>query len=150
MIKMGAIIFAFLYKYFFAIILTYVVGMFSKALIKDFGNDRATKIKETILSAMLWAEEQFGIGNGTQKWEEAWKKIRELLAVQGITLSTSEIPVVETLMKANVPQINAITYSALPEADLQVRKIKNRTPEAILLIEELKKKYTDQPPVEVN
>jgi hypothetical protein len=142
---MAAIIFAFVYKYFFAIILTYVVGMFSKALIKDFGNDRATKIKETILSAMLWAEEQFGIGNGTQKWEEAWKKIRELLAVQGITLSTSEIPVVETLMKSNVPQINAITYSALPEADLQVRDIKNRSPEATLLIEKLKEKYPPKP-----
>jgi hypothetical protein len=142
---MGSIIFAFVYKYFFAIILTYVVGMFSKALIKDFGNDRADKIKKTILSAMLWAEEQFGIGNGTQKWEEAWKKIRELLAVQGITLTTEEVPVVETLMKSNVPQINAITYSALPEADLQVREIKNRTPEATLLIEKLEEKYPPKP-----
>lgn len=142
---MIATIFAFVYKYFFAIILTYVVGMFSKVLIKDFGNDRAAKIKETILSAMLWAEEQFGIGNGNQKWEKAWAKIRELLQAQGITLSTSEIPVVETLMKSNVPQINAITYSALPEADLQVRDIKNRTPEATLLIEELKKKYPPKP-----
>lgn len=138
---MAAIIFAFIYKYFFAALLTFVVGMFSKALIKDFGNDRATKIKETILSAMLWAEEQFGIGNGTQKWEEAWKKIRELLAVQGITLSTSEIPVVETLMKSNVPQINAITYSTLPEKALLDRKIINRTPEFKAMIEELKKKY---------
>lgn len=138
---MATIIFNFIYKYFFAALLTFVVGMFSKALIKDFGNDRATKIKETILSAMLWAEEQFGIGNGTQKWEEAWKKIRELLAVQGITLSTSEIPVVETLMKSNVPQINAITYSTLPEKALLDRKIINRTPEFKAMIEELKKKY---------
>jgi hypothetical protein len=136
---MGAVIFAFLYKYFFVIILTYIVGMFSKALIKDFGNDRATKIKETILSAMLWAEEQFGIGNGNQKWEEAWKKIRELLAVQGITLSTSEIPVVETLMKSNVPKINAITYSALPKEALQDRV--NRTPEVAAMIDKLKEKY---------
>lgn len=138
---MATIIFNFIYKYFFAALLTFVVGMFSKALIKDFGNDRATKIKETILSAMLWAEEQFGIGNGNQKWEEAWKKIRELLAVQGITLSTSEIPVVETLMKSNVPQINAITYSTLPEKALLDRKIINRTPEFKAMIEELKKKY---------
>jgi len=143
---MAAIIFAFVYKYFFAALLTFVVGMFSKALIKDFGNDRATKIKETILSAMLWAEEQFGIGNGTQKWEEAWKKIRELLQAQGITLSTSEIPVVETLMKSNIPKINAITYSALPEEALQVRKIKGISPEAKLLVEELKKKHPDLPP----
>jgi len=140
---MATIIFAFVYKYFFAALLTFVVGMFSKALIKDFGNDRATKIKETILSAMLWAEEQFGIGNGNQKWEEAWKKIRELLAAQGITLKAEETSYVKDLMKSNVPQINAITYSALPEADLQVRDIKNRTPEATLLIEELKKKYPE-------
>jgi hypothetical protein len=140
---MAAIIFAFVYKYFFGIIIVYVVGMFSKALIKQFGNDRATKIKETILSAMLWAEEQFGIGNGDQKWEEAWKKIREMLEAQGITLKAEETSYVKDLMKSNVPQINAITYSALPEADLQVRDIKNRTPEAILLIEELKKKYPE-------
>ena len=144
---MAAIIFAFMYKYFFAIILTYVVGMFSKALVKKFGADRATAIKETILSAMLWAEQEFGIGHGSQKWEEAWKKIIELLAVQGITLTTEEVPVVETLMKSNIPGINAKTYSALPEEVLQVREIKGISPEAKLLVEELKKKHSSEPTV---
>ena len=136
---MGEVIFAFVYKYFFAIIITYVVGMFTKSLVKQFGNDRTQKIKDTILSAMLWAEQEFGLGTGNQKWEEAWKKIRELLQVQGITLSTSEIPVVETLMKANVPQINVITYSALPKEALQDRV--NRTPEVAAMIEKLKEKH---------
>ena len=140
---MAAIIFAFIYKYFFVALLTFVVSMFSKALIKDFGNDRATKIRAAIVSAMLWAEEQFGIGNGNQKWEEAWKKIKELLEAQGITLKPEEVPVVETLMKAKVPEINAITYSTLPEEALQIRKIKQRSPEATLLVEELKKKYPE-------
>jgi hypothetical protein len=141
MIKMAAIIFAFMYKYFFAIILTYVVGMFSKALVKKFGADRATAIKETILSAMLWAEQEFGIGHGNQKWEAAYKKIIELLQAQGITLTTSELPVVETLMKSNIPGINAKTYSAVPKEVLQVREIKGLSPEARLLVEELKEKH---------
>jgi hypothetical protein len=144
---MLAIIFGFIYKYLFDVIIVFVVGMFSKALIKDFGNDRATKIKEAILSAMLWAENQFGIGNGGQKWEAAYKKIIELLQVQGITLKTEEIPVVETLMKSNVPKINAITYSALPEEALQVRKIKDISPESKLLVEKLKEKYPPKPTV---
>jgi len=138
---MVAIIFAFVYKYFFAIILTYVVGMFSKALVKKFGADRATVIKETILSAMLWAEQEFGIGHGNQKWEAAYKKIVELLQAQGIFLTTEEVPVVETLMKSNIPEINAKTYSALPKEVLQVREIKGISPEAKLLVEKLKEKY---------
>ena len=145
---MPLLIFNFIYKYFFAALMTFVVGMFSKALAKQFGNDRATKIKEAILSAMLWAEEEFGLGTGKEKWEEAWKKIRELLEAQGITLSTNETSTVEILMQANVPQINAITYSALPKEALQVREIKGISPEAKLLIEKLKEKYPDQPPVE--
>ena len=144
---MVAIIFAFVYKYFFAIILTYVVGMFSKALVKKFGADRATAIKETILSAMLWAEQEFGIGHGNQKWEAAYKKIIELLQVQGIILTTEELPVVETLMKSNIPGINAKTYSAVPKEVLEVREIKGISPEAKLLIEELKKKHSSEPTV---
>jgi hypothetical protein len=138
---MAAVIFAFIYKYFFAIILTYVVGMFSKALVKKFGADRATAIKETIVSAMLWAEQEFGIGHGSQKWEAAYKKIVELLQVQGIILTTEEVPVVETLMKSNIPEINAKTYSALPKEVLQSREIKGISPEAKLLVDKLKEKY---------
>jgi len=145
---MPLLIFNFIYKYFFAALMTFVVGMFSKALAKQFGNDRAAKIKEAILAAMLWAEQEFGLGTGKEKWEEAWKKIRELLQAQGITLKPDEIATVEVLMKSNVPQINAITYSALPKEALQVREIKGISPEAKLLIEKLKEKYPNQPPVE--
>jgi hypothetical protein len=115
--------------------------MFSKALVKKFGADRATAIKETILSAMLWAEQEFGIGHGNQKWEAAYKKIIELLQAQGITLTTEELPIVKTLMKSNIPGINAKTYSAVPKEVLQVREIKGLSPEAKLLVEKLKEKY---------
>ena len=40
-----------------------------------WGNDRAETIKEALLTAMLWAEEEFGIGHGDEKWEEAWNKL---------------------------------------------------------------------------
>ncbi|MDD3641649.1 MAG: hypothetical protein PHE00_07700, partial [Atribacterota bacterium] len=33
------------------------------------GNDRAETIKKALLTAMLWAEEEFGIGQGDKKWE---------------------------------------------------------------------------------
>ena len=145
---MALVIFNFIYKYFFAALMTFIVGMFSKALVKQFGNDRANKIKEAILAAMLFAEEQFGLGHGNEKWEAAWKKIVELLQAQGINLTTTETSTVETLMKSNVPKINAITYSALPKEALQVRKIKGISPEAKLLIEKLKEKYPNQLPTE--
>lgn len=138
---MPTIIFNFIYKYFFAALMTFIVGMFSKALVKQFGNDRADKIKEAILAAMLWAEQEFGLGTGSQKWEEAWNKIAELLAAQGITLNPEEVPIVETLMESNVPKINAITYSALPKEALLERKISIRTPETIEMVNKLKKKY---------
>jgi len=138
------IIFAFVYKYFFTALITFGVAMFSKYLIKQFGNDRATKIKETILAAMLWAEQEFGLGTGSEKWEEAWKKIRELLLTQGITLTTDETSTVETLMKANVPQINALVYSALPEKALQERAV--RSTEVTNTIAKLKEKYASTNP----
>lgn len=136
---MTATIFAFVYKYFFTALITFAVAMFSKSLVKQFGNDRATKIKETILAAMLWAEQEFGVGTGNKKWEEAWKKIIELLGVQGITLTANETSTVETLMKANVPQINSVVYSALPDKALEERKV--RSVEVTKIINNLKDKH---------
>lgn len=138
---MLAIVFGFLYKYFFDAVIVFVVGMFSKALIKEFGNDRATKIKETILAGMLWAEEQFGLGSGNQKWTEAWQKIIKLLKDQGITLKQKEISYVTDLMKSNIPDINAITYNSLPEEAKLARDIKIGSPDTKALIDELRKKY---------
>jgi hypothetical protein len=59
---------------------------------------------------MLWAEEELGIGNGNQKWEEAWKKLIEILADKKIQLKKSEEKAVKTMMKANVGKINQQTY----------------------------------------
>ena len=141
---MTAIIFAFVYKYFFTALITFGVAMFSKYLIKQFGNDRATKIKETILAAMLWAEQEFGLGTGSEKWEEAWKKIIELLSAAGITLTATETTTVETLMQANVPKINSIVYSALPEKAKQERAV--RKLETTELINKLKEKNASTNP----
>jgi len=140
---MALVIFNFIYKYFFAALVTYVVGMLTKALAKQFGNDRAAKIKEAILAAMLWAEQELGLGTGKEKWEEAWKKIRELLEAQGITLTTNETSTVEVLMQANVPRINALTYSALPEEVKQIRAA--RSAEVTSIINKLKEKYATKP-----
>jgi hypothetical protein len=74
------------------------------------GEERASTIKEAILTAMLWAEEELGIGNGNQKWEEAWKKLIEILADKKIQLRRSEEKAVKTMMKANVGKINQQTY----------------------------------------
>ena len=134
-------IFGFIYKYFFDAILVFAVGMFSKALINQFGNERGQKIKETILAGMLWAEEQLGLGNGNEKWKIAWEKIEELLGQQGITLKRKEISYVSSLMKSNIPEINSITYSALPEAAVMARNIKTSSSSTKLLIDLLKEKY---------
>jgi len=77
------------------------------------GEDRASTIKEAILSAMLWAEEELGIGNGNQKWEIAWQKLIEILEDKNISLRKSEEKAVKTMMKANVGKINQQTYDAL-------------------------------------
>jgi hypothetical protein len=138
---MLAIVFGFLYKYFFDAVIVFCVGMFSKALLKQFGEIRGQKIKETILSAMLWAEEKFGIGSGDQKWTEAWRKIIELLSKQGITLKTKEISYIQDLMKSNIPEINAITYSALPDEIKSTRNVKIAVPEVKALLAKLREKY---------
>lgn len=135
------IIFGFIYKYFFDALIVVAFGAFSKVLITYFGNDRAIKIKETVLLAMLWAEEQFGIGSGDQKWTVAWNKIVELLEKQGIKLKPKEISFVTDLMKSNIPDINALVYNTLPEKSKEIRELRLRTPETTARINILRKKY---------
>jgi hypothetical protein len=62
---------------------------------------------------MLWAEEELGIGSGSQKWDMAWKKLIEILADKNIKLRKSEEKVVKTMMKANVGRINKQTYDVM-------------------------------------
>lgn len=133
-------ILTFIIEHFSEALLVIALGMFSKALIKQFGNDRANKIKETILSAMLWAEDQLGIGHGSQKWTAAWNKIIEMLKKQGIKLEKEEISYAQDLMKANVPKINEITYNALPEIAKEAR-LMMRSPETVDAINKLKEKH---------
>ena len=101
---------AILSKYLFNALLLAMVSLGYGFLKNKLGEDRAGTIKEAILSAMLWAEEELGIGNGNQKWEEAWKKLIEILADKKIQLRKSEEKAVKTMMKANVGKINQQTY----------------------------------------
>ena len=100
-------------KYFLNALLVSVVSIFYSFLKNKLGEDRATVIKEAILSAMLWAEEELGIGNGDKKWDVAWKKLVEILADRNIKLKKSEEKAVKTMMKANVGKINREKYDLL-------------------------------------
>lgn len=136
------IIFGFVYKYFFDALVVLGFGIISKVALRYFSNDRWETIKETVLTSMLWAEEQFGIGHGDEKWTKAWQKIVELLQKKGIKLSEKEIPVVTDIMKSKIPEINSITYSALPpEASLE-REVFISTPKYKALIDRLKEKHS--------
>ena len=100
-------------KYFLNALLVSIVSIFYSFLKNKLGDDRATVIKEAILSAMLWAEEELGIGNGEKKWDIAWGKLIEILADRNIRLRKSEENVVKTMMKANVGKINREKYDLL-------------------------------------
>ncbi len=100
-------------KYFLNALLVSVVSIFYSFLKNKLGEDRATVIKEAILSAMLWAEEELGIGNGEKKWDIAWGKLIEILADRNIRLRKSEENVVKTMMKANVAKVNQQKYDML-------------------------------------
>ncbi|MBA7542135.1 hypothetical protein ES705_34454 [subsurface metagenome] len=141
--KVFTSILTFIVSHFSEAILVIALGMFSKALVKQFGNDRANKIKETILSAMLWAEEKWGIGHGSEKWTSAWNKIIEMLQKQGIKLKNNEITYVQDLMKSNIPEINEKTFSALPEEVKEARLIM-RAPEMVAAIKKLKEKHPEK------
>ena len=114
---------AILSKYLLNALLLSLVSIGYSFLKNRLGEDRAGTIKEAILSAMLWAEEELGIGNGSQKWEIAWKKLIEILADQNISLRKSEEKAVKTLMEANVGKINQQTYDVLMKRKL----IKDKT-----------------------
>jgi hypothetical protein len=109
---------AILSKYLLNALLLSLVSIFYSFLKNKLGEDRASTIKEAILSAMLWAEEELGIGNGSQKWETAWKKLIEILADKNIKLRKSEEKAVKTMMKANVGKINKQTYDILSKRKL--------------------------------
>ena len=100
-------------KYLLNALLLSLVSMAYSFLKNRLGEERAGTIKEAILSSMLWAEEELGIGNGNQKWETAWKKLIEILADKNISLKKSEEKAVKVMMKANVGGINQQTYDTL-------------------------------------
>ena len=112
----------FLSKYLLNALLIALVSIGYGFLKNKLGEDRAGTIKEAILSAMLWAEEELGIGNGNQKWEEAWKKLIEILADKKIQLRKSEEKAVKTMMEANVGKINQQSYDLLSKRKLLKEK----------------------------
>jgi len=103
----------FLSKYLLHTLLLAIVSLGYNFLKNKLGEDRAKTIKEAILSAMLWAEEELGIGKGDKKWEIAWQKLIEILAEKNITLKKSEEKAVKRMMKENVGKINQQTYDLL-------------------------------------
>lgn len=135
------IVLGFISKYFLESLVVLGFGIVSKVALKYFSNNRWEVIKENILIAMLWAEETFGMGYGQEKWTKAWQKIIELLKKKGIVLKDKEISMVTDMMKANVPVINSITYSTVPEVIREERIVRSRSPEMIKLIDGLKRKY---------
>jgi len=104
---------AILSKYLLNALLLSLVSIGYSFLKNRLGDDRAGTIKEAILSAMLWAEEELGIGNGSQKWDVAWNKLIEILADKNISLKKSEEKAVKVMMKANVGRINQQTYDVM-------------------------------------
>jgi len=113
---------AILSKYLLNALLLALVSIGYGFLKNKLGEDRAGTIKEAILTAMLWAEEELGIGNGSQKWEIAWKKLIEILADKDISLRKSEEKAVKTMMKANVGKLNQQTYDILSKRKLLKEK----------------------------
>ena len=117
-------------KYLLNALLIALVSISYNFLKSKLGEDRASTIKEAILSAMLWAEEELGIGNGNHKWEIAWKKLIEILADKNISLRKSEEKAVKMMMKANVGRINQQTYDVLLKKKLL--KAKGPTQQSLL------------------
>ena len=100
-------------KYFLNALLVSVVSILYSFLKNKLGEDRAKVIKEAILTAMLWAEEELGIGNGDKKWDIAWEKLIEILKDKNIRLRKEEEKVVKTMMKAKVNDVNQKKYDVL-------------------------------------
>ena len=138
------LIFDFITKYFLEGVIVAILGIVTKFLSKFLSNDRVQKIKDAVLTAMLYAEEFYGIGQGEEKWQLAWNKLIEILQKQGIELTEKEIALATITMKAEVPEINCLTYGTCPEpvAKAHVDKLKiTRSPEAVEMIANLKAKY---------
>jgi len=114
----------FLSKYLLHTLLLAIVSLGYNLLKNKIGEDRAKTIKEAILSAMLWTEEELGIGKGDKKWEIAWQKLIEILAEKNITLKKSEEKAVKRMMKENVGKINQQTYDLL----LKKKLLADKTP----------------------
>ena len=108
----------FLSNYLLEATLIALVSLGYGFLKNKLGEERAQTIKEAILTAMLWAEEELGIGNGNQKWEIAWQKLIEILAEKNIRLSKTEEKAAKTMMKANVGKVNQQTYDLLLKRNL--------------------------------
>jgi len=108
----------FISKYLLNALLLSLVSIAYSFLKNKLGEERAGTIKDAILSAMLWAEEELGIGNGSQKWDVAWKNLIEILADKNISLKKSEEKAVKVMMKANVGGINQQTYNVLMKKKL--------------------------------
>lgn len=136
-----SIILNFVYAHFFEAIAVALFGLVTKYLVKQFGKDRADAIKDAVLTAMLYAEEVFGIGHGNEKWSKAWQEIVKILQAQKIKLTEKEIQAVTVLMKSTVPEINSIVYSSLPSVAKTARQIVKRTADTQKVINDLKKKH---------
>ena len=137
-------IISFITKYFLEGVIVAIIAIATKFLSKFLSNDRIAKIKEAVLTAMLYAEEAYGIGQGNEKWQLAWQKLIEILQKQGIEMSEEEKELASIVMKAKVPEINAISQVILPEKALQAKVAKAkviRSPEMIERLEKLRKKH---------
>ena len=108
----------FLSNYLLEATLIALVSLGYGFLKNKLGEERAQTIKEAILTAMLWAEEELGIGNGNQKWEIAWQKLIEILTEKNIRLSKTEEKAVKTMMQANVGKVNQQSYDLLLKRNL--------------------------------
>jgi len=139
-----SMIISFITKYFLEGVIVAIIAIATKFLSKFLSNDRIAKIKEAVLTAMLYAEEAYGIGQGNEKWQLAWQKLIEILQKQGIEMSEEEKELASIVMKAKVPEINAISQVILPEKALQAKVAKAkviRSPEMIERLEKLRKKH---------
>ena len=139
-----SMIISFITKYFLEGVIVTIIAIATKFLSKFLSNDRIAKIKEAVLTAMLYAEEAYGIGQGNEKWQLAWQKLIEILQKQGIEMSEEEKELASIVMKAKVPEINAISQVILPEKALQAKVVKAkviRSPEMIERLEKLRKKH---------
>jgi|GEM_PF-805289 len=125
-------------KYLMEGILLLAVTVGFSFLKNKLGKDRTEVIKEALLTAMLWAEEEFGIGEGERKWEEAWNKLLEILKGNNIILKAQETGQLKALMKANISRVNSEHYDALLKKEAFYRK-----EEALAKLVQLERNGTD-------